>query len=470
MTQTRKGKQAVVIGGSMAGLVTARVLADHFDQVILVEKDDTPDESKPRKGVPQGHHLHGLLAQGRTVLETYYPGISAELMADGAVSGDMGEVVRWYHFGAYKKRFTSGLMALMMSRPLLEMHVRRRTAQLPNVRFRTGTVRELLTDGGRRCVTGVRVTSAGPADPTDSVAADLVVDAGGRGSASGRWLTALGYAEPRPKTVKIGLSYTTRVYRRNADPAGQTGVIAVYPQPPHDKRAGAVFAVEGGRWMVTLVGILGERCPKDEAGFVEYARSLCAPDIYDLVRQSEPMSDAVLYNFPTGLRRRYERLTAFPERYVVVGDAVCSFNPVFGQGMTSAILQAQTLDHCLWKHRTLDGLWKPYFRAIAKVVDTPWLAATSEDFRYPDVQGQRPPGLALLHRYVEAVHRTTHRDTVVYRTFLEVLNLMRPPLALLQPGIVWRVLRDVLRHQQRRHDHPEHVEQFSTEAPAAADR
>ncbi len=467
MFRTRKGERAIVIGGSLAGLATARVLADYFDRVILIEKDELTDDPKPRKGVPQGHHLHGLLAQGRTVLEAYYPGISAELIADGAISGDMGDV-RWYHLGAYKKRFTSGLTGLTMSRPLLETHVRRRTRQLPNVTVRTNTVvRELLTDGGR-CVTGVRVEPVGQADRSESMAADLVVDAGGRGSASERWLTALGYAKPRQEAVTMNLTYATRIYRRNEDPTGKIEIVATIPQPPHDKRSGAAFAIEGGRWIVTLSGLLGDSCPKDEAGFVEYARSLCAPDVYNLIQGCEPLSEVMLYKFPAGLRRHYEQLTAFPERYLVLGDAICSFNPVFGQGMTSAVLQAQTLDHCLQKRKTLDGLWKPYFKAIARVVDIPWLAATSEDFRYPDVQGQRPPGIAILNRYTEAVHHATHRDTVVYKAFLEVLNLMRPPSALLRPGIVWRVLNDVVRHQRSTH-YPKPVVNSSTNVPAVAE-
>jgi 2-polyprenyl-6-methoxyphenol hydroxylase-like FAD-dependent oxidoreductase len=448
MANISKGRHALVIGSSMAGLTTARVLANHFQQVTMIEKDQISDEPKPRKGVPQAHHLHGLLAQGRTTLEAYYPGITQELMDQGALSADMGHSMRWYHLGGYKKRFASGLRGLMMSRPLLEAQVRRRTLQLSNVTLRTGSmVRQLLTDASRRGVTGVRLASEQSHNQDEDVNADLVVDASGRGSASPRWLTALGYTEPRQQEIKIDLSYASRLYRREENPLQPPEIILVAPQPPDDKRAGVIFPIEGNRWIVTVSGMLGDRCPSDEAGFVDYTRSLCAPDIYDQISQCEALSPVILYRFPASRRRNYEQLRSFPEGYLVLGDAVCSFNPIFGQGMTSAILQAQILDHCLTKSKTIEGLWKPYFQAIAKVVDIPWQAALGEDFRYPGVQGQRPVGLAILNWYSEAVHRATQRDTVVYQAFLEVMNLMRPPQYLVGPNLLWRVIKDVMQHQ-----------------------
>ncbi|QJW90849.1 FAD-dependent monooxygenase [Spirosoma taeanense] len=467
MNKPLKGNQAIVIGSSMAGLITARVLADHFRQVILLEKDETDDEPKPRKGVPQGHHLHGLLAQGRTLLETFYPGLGDELIADGAITGDMGESMRWYHFGGYKKKFSSGLKGLLMSRPLLEIHVRRRTVQLPNVTLRMGCqVRELMTDVTGQRVTGVRLETLGQeVIRRESLEADLIVDASGRGSASLRWLTALGYHKPPEEEVKIGLSYATRLYRREVDPLGQVELIMVAPEPPHDKRGCFAFPIEDNRWIVTMSGILHESCPKDPDAFLDFTKSLCAPDIYELLQTSEPLSDIVLYKFPCSLRRHYEQLKAFPDRYLVVGDAVCSFNPIFGQGMTSAVLQAQTLDRCLQNSKTLDGLWKPYFKAIAKVVDSPWQAATGEDFRYPEAEGQRPPGFELLNRYTEAVHRATQRDTVVYKAFLEVMNLMRPPQSLMRPTIFWRVMKDKMLHQRQSKNRREGIAE-TVSAPA----
>lgn len=432
----------------MAGLITARVLAGHFNRVILIEKDQLVDTPKPRKGVPQGYHLHGLLAQGRTTLEAYYPGISEELVADGALAGDMGETMRWYHFGGYKKKFTSGLNGLLMSRPLLETHVRRRTLQLPAVTLRAGClVRGLVSDESGRCITGVELETGAPDGQREQLMANLIVDASGRGSASLRWLTNLGYAKPPEEEVKIDLSYATRLYQRKPVPASETEIIMIAPQPPHDSRAGAMFPIEDNRWIVTLSGLLKDTCPTDEAGFVEFSKSLCAPDIFNMIEQCEPVSDIVPYKFAASQRRHFERLKAFPANYLVVGDAVCSFNPIFGQGMTSAVLQAQALDECLQKADTLDGLWKPYFNRIADVVAIPWQAATGEDFRYPAVQGKRPPGIGLVNRYVKAVHRTTHRDTVVYRAFLEVMNLIRAPQSLMRPAIVWRVIRDVMKHQ-----------------------
>ena len=451
MHTTLTGKRAIVIGGSMAGLLTARVLATHFAQVDLVEKDLLPDEPKPRKGVPQGQHPHVLLAQGRLTLETYYPGLTQELIDRGAIPGDIGESVRWFHLGGYKKTFTSGLKGLLMSRPLLEAEVRRRTLQLPNISLRSGyAVRELLTDTSHT-VTGVslepieKTGSPKRLDATRSGAAperaDLVVDASGRGSACLRWLEALGYAPPPEEAINIDLSYATRIYRRPESHSAEPLAYAISSEPPHSKRAGLIVPVEGNRWMVTLSGMSGDACPLDEAGFLAFAQSLGAPDIYEQIRRAEPLSTVQRYRFPSSRRRHFEQLQTFPEGFLVIGDAVCSFNPLFGQGMTSAILQAQVLDGCLRNRTTLKGLWKPYFNRINQIVTIPWQAVASEDFRYPEVQGRRPAIWALQNSYAEAIHRTSHRDTVVYHAFLEVMNLIRPPQSLLRPAILWRIIR-----------------------------
>ena len=241
-----KGAHAIVIGGSMAGLVTARVLTDHFHQVTLIEKDDLPDTPISRKGVPQGRHLHALLAGGRTVLEQFYPGLTQAMVQDGAMTGDMGEMMRWYHYGDYKKPFTSGLQGVLMSRPLIEYHVRKRTLSLPNIRLVAQTgVKELLTDTSRSRVRGVRVENRQSAGETQDLVADLVVDTSGRGSQTPRWLATLGYDKPTESEVNVNVGYATRTYRRKPGDLIGADLLIVSPEAPPRQAYRPAFSYRG---------------------------------------------------------------------------------------------------------------------------------------------------------------------------------------------------------------------------------
>lgn len=203
-----------------------------------------------------------------------------------------------------------------------------------------------------------------------------------------------------------------------------------------------MFPIEGDRWIVTLGCWAGDYPPTDEASFLEFARSLASPDIYNLISRIEPLSDIMPYKFPANLRRHYEKLAAFPAGYLVAGDAICSFNPIYGQGMTSATLQAAALDRVLQTQPTRNALAHAFFKEAAKIVDIPWQLSVGEDFRYPETTGPKAPGTDFINRYVERVHKATHNDTVVYGAFLHVMNLMKPPASLFHPKIVWRVLRN----------------------------
>lgn len=432
---------AIVIGGSIAGLLTARVLSDHFARVTLIERDMMHDQPESRKGQPHTRHLHGLLAKGLDTMRGYFPGLLADLLAEGAIGADMGRDMRWHTFGGYRVQYESGLVGALMSRPLLEWQIRRRVVALPNVTVRDGyAVDGLLTNPEQSCVTGVAITHRTDATRTAAISADLVVDASGRGSASPKWLAALHYGEVPESLIKVNVGYATRLYRRRPGDLQEAKLIMIAPDMPHSKRSGLLFPIEGDRWICTLGGWAGDHPPTDEVGFLAFARSLPAPDVYALLTKLEPLSDITPYKFPGSLRRHYEQLERFPEGYLVLGDAVCSFNPVYGQGMTSAAMQAAALDQLLQEQQCLTSLWRAFFTAAAKVVDIPWQLAAGEDFRFPETQGQRPAGVDLINRYVAKVHRATHHDPVVYAAFLRVMNLMAAPTSLFHPRILWRVL------------------------------
>jgi 2-polyprenyl-6-methoxyphenol hydroxylase-like FAD-dependent oxidoreductase len=439
LLQDHPSKRAIVIGASMGGLLAARALADHYGEVTIVERDVLPDTYEPRKGVPQGRHTHGLLARGREVLEQLFPGFTEEMVAQGATTGDIVDKVLWFNHGFYLCNAPSKMLGLAISRPMLEGSVRRRVLQLPNVRLRERCdVLEPAFDRSQGRVSGVRVQSRGGSDGTQMMNADLVVDASGRGSSSPAWLDALGYPKPREEQIKINLGYATRQYRRLPEHLrGMRG--AIIAACPPDWRFGAILAQEGDRWIVTLGGYLGDQAPTDDNGFVAFARSLQKPEIFDVVRVAKPLCPLMPYQFSANLRRRYEELSRFPAGFLVFGDALCSFNPVYGQGMTVACVESLALRECL--AAGTQEIAGRFFRAASQLIDIPWQIAVGSDLQHPRVEGKRTTQVRFINWYIAKLYRAAQDDAVLASRFLEVANLMRQPTALLDPQIAFRVWR-----------------------------
>lgn len=432
---------AIVLGASMAGLLTARVLSEHFDRVTIVERDRVGLQPESRKGQPQTRHLHGLLASGMQILSEYFPDLPDALRSGGAIVTDMGEGMHWHAFGGLRQPARVGRNAALMSRPFLEQLVRERVLARHNITLQDGCAAIGLLENTSRRVTGVRLEQSNGLGFAE-LRANLVVDCSGRGSRAGAWLTGLGYQAAPSSEVSVNVGYATRMYKRNlADPRSQCWTL-VTPDAPRETRFAGMFPIEGERWIVSMGGWAGDHCPTDEAGFLAYARSMPIPDIAEVVSQCEPLSEISPYRFMSSIRQHYERLQVFPEGFLVLGDAICSFNPTYGQGMTSAAMQAQALDTLLReRHGRPDGIALPFFKRAAQVVDLPWQLAVGEDFRFPQTKGQKPAGIDLLNRYVELVHRATQTDAVVTQAFLQVMNLLAPPASLMTPAIVLRVLR-----------------------------
>ena len=439
-TQNRR-KHAVVIGCSLAGLFSARVLSDHFERVTVLERDQMNDRPESRRGQPQTRHLHGLLAQGFRIIKELFPGIEEDLVKGGAVMTDMGEGIRWYHFDGYKKQFASGLIGVAMSRVFLEWQIRTYVKALANVTILPGTsARDLVVDKNGTRIMGVQLVDDKHEIENTAIDADLVIDASGRGSSSGKWLECLGFDQPQEEEIKVGVGYATRLYRRRPNDLVGAKLVMISPTPPTQKYMTFMFPVENNRWIVSAGGCFGDHPPTNEKEYLEFMRHLPVSDVYDVISRAEPLSDIFTYKFPSSLRRRYETLKRFPEGYLVLGDAIASFNPIYGQGMTSAVMQTQELATLLRQRSTFENLWRPFFQRIGKVVDIPWQMAACEDFRYPETVGKKPPMTDLTNAYLAKVHRATQHDTVVYSQFLKVMNLMAPPTSLMHPKIVWRVL------------------------------
>jgi 2-polyprenyl-6-methoxyphenol hydroxylase-like FAD-dependent oxidoreductase len=432
--QSHKFQHAVVIGGSIAGLLTARVLSEHCKYITIVERDTLPVSPQARRGVPQGRNSHGLLASGHKVLETLFPGITKELVAAGALTGDILGDCRWFLEGACHTRFECGIEGLMLSRPFLETIVRERVRQLPNVAFRENCAVSGLVN--ERCrVTGIK-TNLG------EFTADLVIDAAGRGTHSPQWLEAMRFPKPEEERVEVGLNYTTRTFRRN--PHDLDGDLAVViPLTTAGKRGGVILAQEGGLWSVSLNSCFSPGAPAELAGFIEFAKRLPAPCIYEIVRQAEPVGEPTVTRFPTSVRRHYEKLRCFPDGYLVIGDALASFNPVYGQGMSTAALEAMELQAVLRKGT--EDLARRFFRRAAKVVDIPWSMATGSDLRVPETTGRRTFAIKAINAYISRLHKAAHHDPAVALAFHKVGNLLAPPPSILAPQIALRVLWGNLR-------------------------
>lgn len=442
-------RRAIVLGASMAGLAAARVLAAHFEEVLLIERDELPDSAAPRKGVPQGRQLHGLLQRGAQSFEALFPGIIQSLKAKGAVEIDFSNDLRWHHFGVDKLRFPSGVCVLMMSRPFFEQEVRRRIMETTNIRVISPCdVTGLVASEDRKRITGVTVRrrDAESVSAKEVLTADLVADASGRGSLTPKWLQALGLSGPRESNVRVDVVYATRIYKQ-PDPEHLPSYKSLYVigKPPEGKRIGIIAPIEGDRWVTLTAGMLGDHPSADPEGYLDYAKGLPLDDMYRLLQLAEPISDVALYKFPGYQRRHYDELSDLPDGLVILGDAHCSFNPIYGQGMTTAVLGAQALGACLSDHlaRTdgsLLGASRTYQETLADLVDIPWMMATGEDFRYPEVEAERPLGYPILEWMMGRLHHAVARDRVLAKQFLLAMHMMQPPTSLFAPRFLWRIL------------------------------
>jgi 2-polyprenyl-6-methoxyphenol hydroxylase-like FAD-dependent oxidoreductase len=434
----RAGEHAIVIGASMAGLLAARVLSESYDRVTVLDRDRLPEGLiEHRRAVPQGRHAHGLQLGGQVALEQLLPGFRDETMAAGAPALRPGTEMRFKLAGTDVARAAIDIEGSVASRPLVEGIIRRRVRALANVtiRDRCGVV-DLLGEDGR--VTGVRACDRAPGSQEVELRADLVVAASGRGGRVPKWLEAMGYEAPREERVEVDIMYSSRNLRIRPGALGEDKIIlnAAYPGRP---RGVAMLIEENGSWNVTLYGYgQDHRPPTDPEGFNAFAASVADPDVAAAIAQAEPVNEIATHAYPASVRRRYDKLRRFPEGLLVMGDALCSFNPIYGQGMSVATLEAVALQGCLREGG--DRLAKRFFKAAA-VVDHAWKLSTGGDLALPEIEQTAPLPDRIVNRYMDRLVAATAHDEVVARTFFEVAGLLKAPTALLTPAMMRRVLR-----------------------------
>jgi 2-polyprenyl-6-methoxyphenol hydroxylase-like FAD-dependent oxidoreductase len=432
-------------------MLAARVLSDHFARVTLLERDRFSETPAARKGLPQGRHAHALLERGRGTLERFFPGLTRELVRAGAEPLDFTRDVAWMNPYGWYVRFPGHLMLLACTRDLIDWGVRRRVTALPNVRIRQrADVAGLIRGPGDQArVAGVRLRSCTDDDEVDyggaELAADLVVVADGRNSRLPGWLAALGYEPPGKTVVNSFQGYASRFYRPPTAFASDWKALYIQQSPPGDPRGGLISPVEGGRWLVSLVGGDGDYPPTDEAGFLAFARSLRSPVLHEAIAAAEPLTPIAGQRATENCLRHYDRLGDFPEGVVAIGDAVCAFNPVYGQGMTAAALGAEVLDR--WLREELShlspGRSRVFQNRLVQATAAAWQLATGADYGFRTVEGP-PQGRVsrLTGRYIAAVMEASTRQPWVRRRQSEVFHLIRPLSALSSPGVLVRVALD----------------------------
>ncbi|NBE55382.1 monooxygenase [Streptomyces sp. YC537] len=440
------GRHAVVVGGSLAGLLAARVLAEYADRVTVVERDRFPVEAGPRSGTPQSRHTHVLLDGGQRALDELLPGFMDELRAAGSPRvGLPADMVQWQS-GRWFRRTEATTHLYTGTRPQLEHLVRQRVLAHPAIHAVEATdVVGLSGDAGR--VRGVLLRERGDgARAAHAVprplAADLVVDASGRGTRAPQWLAALGADAPYEETIDTGLAYASRVYR---DPSGRIGGqelgYNVIPNPAQTYGA-VVVPQEDGTCIVTLSGLRGDEPPTNDEEFVAYAKRLPHPFVHDWLRAAEPLSSVFGFRRTANIRRRYDLPGRRPAGFLATGDALCTFNPIYGQGMSVAAQNAVALRDVLADPRRTPTTRRTQ-RAILASAGLAWDISAGSDKRMPTATGNAVAARAVdrpVSWYLSRVQERYASDPVVGRAFRSVLTLSAPVTTLFAPDIARRVL------------------------------
>ena len=443
MTSTLIGKRAVVIGAGMGGLTAAGALTDRFDQVVVLERDALPSEPAYRAGTPQARHVHGLLFSGQLALGELLPGFEQDLAQAGAVPLRAGLDVRVERPGydPFPQR-DLGWSGYAASRPAIERAVRQRVDGRANATLRQHCrVKEVLASPDGAAVTGVRCENESGASET--IAADLVVDASGRGAPTLGLLRSIGRPLPEETTIGIDVGYATCIFSIPNDASTEWKGVMTFPKAPQSSRGCLMLPIEGNRWMATIGGRHGEVPTGDAESFLANAKELRTPTIYNAIRNAKRQGGVARYGFPESIWRHFERLDSFPRGLLPIGDAICCFNPLYGQGMSVAAMEACLLKRLLERSGEagdpIADLASTFFKEMQSLIETPWSVAML-DFIFPETRGQRPADFELTLKFGIALTRLAAEDPAVHRLTLEVQHLLKPRSVYRDPTLMQRVL------------------------------
>lgn len=441
MPTTGVSGHAIVLGGGLAGCLTAAVLAGHFQEVTLVERHLLPAGPEPRQGAPHARHAHLLWSSGARTIESLLPGTLGKLAAAGAhrIGVPNGTVILTTE--GWMRRWPEIQFMITASKDLFDWVVRDQALTNRNIAvLESAEAVRLLGDASR--VTGVEIHDHGAGQIVE-LGADLVVDATGRGSAAHRWLAELGVGEVEVRSVDSSLTYASRIYRAPAAPADGWPVINVQADP-HSGEPGqtsGILPIEQGRWIVTLSSTRGAEPPGDPDGFVRFAREVRHPIVGDLIAKSEPLTDIVRTHSTVNRRRYFERLRQWPDGFVVIGDAVATYNPIYGHGMSVVANSVAVIREHLDRDGLATGATRRIQQAVARVVQPAWATATTQDVLYPGTTGLRPTVVSrTVQRYLERVTRAAITRPTAARALINAFTLSAPMTDILRPKVMLTAL------------------------------
>jgi 2-polyprenyl-6-methoxyphenol hydroxylase-like FAD-dependent oxidoreductase len=438
---------AIIIGGSMTGMMAAQVLTRHFAKVTIIDRDFLPDDESQRRGTPQAIHLHNVVTRGWMVLEQLFRGIQEELIDADAPPISWPADLMWLGRKGWSPRFEANITTYSCTRNLLETKIRHRIQREGIIDILPQTsVTGVLTDESGKKITGVKIRGyhhqQGLVGEEAHILGSLVVDASGRSSRTPQWLEELGYKPPRQSIVKPYVGYSTRHYVLPHDQMPDWKVLLVQSRPPHSNHSAGLFRVENNHWTLTLVGMGGDYPPSDEEGFMELLRNLPDPKLYEFVKTLQPTSPIYTYRIPQNRVVHFEKMSRRPENLIAIGDAVCGFNPVYGHGISVAAQSVSTLHKSLRQQifitrGSLTGFAQLFHDNLASVVSAPWVFTTGEDMRYPTTEGgDQSVFTQAAHWYVDGVMDYALDSPDTHRALIQVMHLLKSPLIFLRPDIV----------------------------------
>ncbi len=433
---------AIIAGGSVAGLTAAKALAGSYDKIIIVEADSRPEEIGPRKGVPQGRHTHGLLKGGSDALTELFPNLPEQLESKGAPSADFCHDVKWYLNKRWMLDFEGDLPIHFQTRPLLEECVRENIEKIDGVEIRYRTrFQEFLYDPSENRVTGIR--SKNPDGELEDILADLVIDAMGRGTPFPKWLNEHGFGEVPISQTRVDLGYASCLLKLPSDTQRKWTSLLIYPTGPDEIKGCTLVRVENDTWLLTLAGYHNDHPPADQAGFLEFAKKLPKPDVFEAVKDAAFLTDISLHKFPSSIRRHYDRMGKFPDGIIPVGDSNVSLNPLFGQGMTVAFMSVRDLGVLFTGINGADknavkGIRDKFFKRINKIFSTPWDLAMGQDFRYPDTAGVAPFGYQAKNILKGMILSSISKSII--KRFYKVVHLVEDERSFYHPVRMLQVL------------------------------
>ncbi len=439
LTQTGR---AVIVGASVAGLFAGRVLADHFDEVLLVDKETLDQGPTPRKAVPQGNHIHGILTPTFHNLERFLPELIDDLIRNGAHMFDGGRDWRFDVYGNFLRKGETGQALIGSTRPFFEDRLRRMVTGISNIEIRTEhRFKNWVTDQDKSRVEGVVF---GTAAREVELSAELLVDARGRGSTLSKELQELGYEAPVEELVGVDLGYTTRLYKAS-NFSQDWNLLILNPSAPESWIGGLIEKVENEQFIVTQFGYFGDHAPANDDGFLERAKSLAVSDIADFLEIAEPVTDFHTFGTKQCSMLRFEKLQSFPERLLVIGDAVCNLNPIYGQGLTKAAREAGHLWDSLSVHLeqgdSLDGFSDKFRRSLPNAgAEWAWQLTSGADLGYPQTTGKREPIGPFMGWYMKRLFLRSAKSLDARKRLFDTLMLVNPPEHLFKPGMIRHAL------------------------------